>query len=131
MVHFRNTTIEIQGKNYYNEEKITSKPLPTLLQPLSKSSTVEEILSLQMLHQLNTNNTKYINTLEKEEKIVYGISFSFTILAIIIMIAIGKCIFIRGKGKIPQLTPVAIEGLNQLFNNSKPSNEDIRNLEGE
>lgn len=125
LVHFSNITIEIQGKTYRNEGKITSKPLPAILQPLAKTNTVEEILSLQMLHQLNANNTKYISSLEKEGKIKYGISLSATIMLIIVIIAIGKFISTTWNKKSIQLTPAAIEGLNQFFNKTSSSNEDV------
>lgn len=61
LIHFINISIEIQGKSFHNEQKITSEPLSAILHPSFRSNIIEEVLSLQMLNQLNTNNTKHIS----------------------------------------------------------------------
>lgn len=131
LIHFNKAAITIGKQKFYNDQKITHKPLPAILQPSSIDSTVEEILSLQMLHQLNSNNTNYIDTLERRNKMNYVTNFVLGALIVIITITIVIWKKFWKRKNPVELTANAIEGLNKLFNKAKPSNEDVCNLGGE
>lgn len=126
LIHYSNSTIEVNGKRFNNAQKSGSKPLPAILQPLAESNTFEEVLSLQMLHQLNAKNTNYIDTLEERNQIKFIITTTLTIIIILtVIMIIGRSIKKHNKEKQIQLTDLAIEGLNQLFTKAKTSNEDV------
>ncbi|XP_049306256.1 uncharacterized protein LOC125776744 [Bactrocera dorsalis] len=126
IILYTNVTIVIDGKKFYNEERTTSKPLPAILQPSSAPLNIEEFLSLKMLKQLNFNNTKEVSVLEAANRVKNGTSITLIILLIFSALIFGKKLLIKQKEDEPnKLSQPAIEGLNQIFNTPKDSNEDV------
>uniref|UniRef100_A0A0K8V790 Retrovirus-related Env polyprotein from transposon gypsy n=1 Tax=Bactrocera latifrons TaxID=174628 RepID=A0A0K8V790_BACLA len=126
IILYTNVTIAINGKKFYNEERTAGKPLPAILQPSSAPLNIEEFLSLEMLKQLHFNNTKEVSLLEAPNRVKYGTSITLIVFLIVIALIFGKNLLIKQKEEEPnKLSQPAIEGLNQIFNTPKDSNEDV------
>lgn len=68
LIRFHNTSISIEGRKYAYHEISTFNPIPALLQPTEQETKIEEVLSLEMIKELQYNNTVLINGIDKENK---------------------------------------------------------------
>lgn len=86
LVRFFNTTVNIEGREYFSKEISGKKPLPAPLQPKAWNSKTEEIISLQSLQKLNVGNIKRLEILEIKNDFIL---ISTIIFVIIICATIG------------------------------------------
>lgn len=123
VVNFSNITITIENKTFSTKEISTFKPLPAILQPESIHTSYEEILTLETLKVLHTNNTEEIQLLKKEKQFGHITSFSLsTVLIIAIVIIVVK----RKYTSREKLSPVSIH-LPTIATTETPSTS--KNLE--
>lgn len=107
--HF-NTTVTIEGQEYFSREISGSKPLPASLQPKATGDKIEEVLSLERLQKINLGNIKRLELLETKSK-------ALTIITVIILIAalgIVACIkawkkFRHQKNEVKETLPETTE----------------------
>lgn len=128
LIHYDNDTVKINGNEFSNKARLTSNPLPAILQPFSKTNNTEEILSLQMLKQLNLNNIKQIGYAESASQLKHAVYISLiTILLILSVIITRKIWSKKNTDQKPtiELTETAIEGINQIFAKPSTSNADV------
>lgn len=135
LIRYQNTSIKISNRTYTSKEISTYMPLPALLQPTSTLQGVEEILSLQMMKELNINNTDHIDLLQTHNKITFGINMLLTILVVSALVFIGlkrklhkksqKLNVEKENGNDKELSQSAIDALNKIFAQASESNEDV------
>lgn len=111
--HF-NSTIEIDGRQYYSKEITGNKPLPAFLQPKSFDERVEEVISLELLKQLNTKNIKRLDILEVRNLSTIGIcGFAVSVLMIITIF------LLRGKLHKPTRKTIATPDETEMTENGE------------
>ncbi|XP_039968734.1 uncharacterized protein LOC120780538 [Bactrocera tryoni] len=128
IIHCHNATIKINEKLFFNAQRSTNKPLLALLQPPSTSNRSEEILSLEMLKQLNIDNTKEISLTQSANQLKYTANIILTVILLIIIIYLTKSVLspkVDKQKRSIDLTETAVEGLNQILNKPKGPNEDV------
>lgn len=96
LLKFHNESITIGKKTFIAKEGVTHQTPPAFLQPTLYESNFERILSLPMMEELNINNTRHLEILQKEKVIHQCLTYStLLVLAIIIVIMIlrkkGNC----------------------------------------
>lgn len=64
IIRFHNASIRIRSQIYQSFETSKHQPLPAILQPAAAKSREEELLSLQLIKELQFNNTNYIEQLK-------------------------------------------------------------------
>lgn len=112
LIKFHNLSISIEGRKYEYHEITTFNPIPALLQPTSQEAKIEEVLSLQMIKELQYNNTVLINGIDDENRINLVTNLSFgSLLMITILCGLAKILMekrtkfkISTKGKIENKT---------------------------
>ncbi|KAH8307798.1 hypothetical protein KR044_004435, partial [Drosophila immigrans] len=67
LIQARNASITIKGTSYTNREYVHVDPLPPMLQIIGNKSKVEEVLSLEMVKELNFNNTAKIQLMKEDQ----------------------------------------------------------------
>ncbi|XP_061394302.1 uncharacterized protein LOC133333398 [Musca vetustissima] len=86
IIHHAETNVTIDGRYYYAKKETGIKPLPALVQPKETDEQIET-LSLEFMKSISINNTKIIETMQKRERINFGIGTSiFLTLTIIIAV---------------------------------------------
>ncbi|CAD7087867.1 unnamed protein product [Hermetia illucens] len=91
VIKFNNATIEVNSQTFISREVTSFEALPAILQLTPREKQYRELLSLEMMKELNINNTKQIELLraekENEKWISYGlITTLFVILVIIVLL---------------------------------------------
>ncbi|XP_060648628.1 uncharacterized protein LOC132786186 [Drosophila nasuta] len=92
LIQFENSTIRIGDDEYEAGEARYAEAIPPLFQMMAEKTKAEEVLSLQVLGELNINNTRRLDTLRTNNFKANSISFAlsgilvitFTILAILV-----------------------------------------------
>lgn len=122
-----NQTIEINNKRYFSKIVSSNKPLPAMLQLNKNENILEEMLSLEMLKNLNVNSTKHIELLKKKNDIYFTVNVMFLIsgifIVILIFIKFRKNKIILHEQKNTNKQEINLENINEHF---KISNEDVR-----
>lgn len=95
LIQFRNESISILDKVYNFFETTQIKPLPAILQPRNSNPYVEEKLSLEMVKEIQLNNTEAISLLNVKNAWNAGINIGMTSIAllsiIILTVKTGLC----------------------------------------
>ncbi|TMW46811.1 hypothetical protein DOY81_008109 [Sarcophaga bullata] len=63
LIKFHNTTFNLNSIDYLAMEVHDWKPLPHILQLTSKKTDIEEVLSLQMIKEVQLNNVQELSSL--------------------------------------------------------------------
>ncbi|CAD7085384.1 unnamed protein product [Hermetia illucens] len=58
VIKFNNATIEVKGQTFISREVTSFEALPAILQRTLREKQYRELLSLEMMKELNINNTK-------------------------------------------------------------------------
>ena len=88
--HF-NVTIRIDGHSYSPRGISANKPLPAFLQPKGPKDKLEEVISLELLKQLNVKNIERIRSMETKGTLAVGIGcVSAIILTTITIISLRR-----------------------------------------
>lgn len=88
--HF-NVTIRIDGHSYSSRGISANKPLPAFLQPKGPKDKLEEVISLELLKQLNVKNIERIRSMETKGTLAVGIGcVSAIILTTITIISLRR-----------------------------------------
>lgn len=82
VLQFQNASIQIMNKSYNFYETTHLQPLPAILQPRQADPNIESILSLEMVKELQVNNTEAIDQLSSAHK--WGISINLGLSSLII-----------------------------------------------
>lgn len=92
LLKFTNVSLSIGDKKFVAKERSTIQALPAILQPTPIENEYKEILSIQMMKDININNTKTIELLKFESDIqkYTGIGFGTICIFIIIFIIVIK-----------------------------------------
>lgn len=85
IIKFHNSTLSIDGRTYTYHEITTFNPIPALLQPTKQEKQMEEVLSLEMINELQFNNTQIIDQLNRNSKIASIMNLSLGSIVIMIM----------------------------------------------
>lgn len=85
VIHHYNSTIKIGNKSYRTMSISGTKPLPALVQPM-KTDTEERTLSLELINEMNANNTQLIDGLESTNFI--SLSINIGMIAIFLIYAL-------------------------------------------
>lgn len=89
LIKFHNVKIRIDGRTYDNKQISLANPLPAIIQPGNISANFEEILSLKMLKELHSSNTKEIETLQTEYRTsMFGSIVIGSLILIVIIIKV-------------------------------------------
>lgn len=88
LIKFNNETIQINNYKFSTNDIVNLKPLPTLVQHSNSKSEFEEVLSLQLMKQLNLKNIGKINSLNKLVKSSFftNLGLLATVMVIIIIL---------------------------------------------
>lgn len=98
LIKFHNVIIKIDGRTYENKQISLANPLPAIIQPGNITAVFEEILSLKMLKEMHSLNTKEIIALQTKYRT--GI-FSVVGIGLLILILISiKYFFLKFTKKI-------------------------------
>lgn len=145
IIHFQNASVRLQDQLFESTEISGYKPLPAVLQPVVTKKYSEELLSLQMMKELNVNNTNYIKLLETKNKFntVIILCIPIILLAIYFLIKVKKRCLTKVATEVTELTEPIMEGnptsspkvigIEDIPNhlNLTISNEDVRFLRAE
>lgn len=88
VIKFHNETVQVNGTTFSFSEINFSSPLPAMVQSMIKNPHVEEVLSLELIKELHTNNTEAIQLLNVETKLGDAIAYVLAIFAITIMLSV-------------------------------------------
>lgn len=105
LLKFHNTTVHINERNFISKEIPTFQILPPILQPTPNEKEHREFLSLEMMKEIQIENTDQINLVRSENDVHRLINYSLTTL---ILISIVITISIK------------------LFKNRKPTNKEVK-----
>uniref|UniRef100_A0A1B0BKR6 Uncharacterized protein n=1 Tax=Glossina palpalis gambiensis TaxID=67801 RepID=A0A1B0BKR6_9MUSC len=87
LIRFHNVSIRVNGNTYTSKEIPTYKALPSILQLMPEEKERKRLVSLQMLDELQINNTKLISYLQTESVVHQYSTWGFVIgIAIVIII---------------------------------------------
>lgn len=76
-------TIKVGNKKYTSKQISNLQPLPALLQTWGPTDNIEQVLSLEMIKNLQMQNTKHIDIIKRNKAIETTINV--TVLFLIIM----------------------------------------------
>lgn len=93
ILQFHNTSIRILDKSYNFFETSHLQPLPAILQPRLTDPNIEETLSLELVKELQVNNTEAIDQLTSRNKWGLTINVGFTSIAITLVV----CLLLKNK----------------------------------
>lgn len=111
VIRFHNTSISIEGRKYAYHEVSTFNPIPALLQLTEQETKLEEVLSLQMIKELQYNNTVLIKGIDNKNKTNLITNWSFgSLLLFVILFGISK-ILVKKRAKIEITTNVKNESI--------------------
>lgn len=95
LIQFHNETIKIENRTFTSKEVSHLKALPAVLQLSSNKSIVEEVLSLEMMKNIQVNNIDEINSISTKGRLMFSTNISLSILLVIAICLI----FIKLKSK--------------------------------
>jgi Gypsy protein/Baculovirus F protein len=87
LIKFYNTTIKINGEAFVAMEKSYLQILPAILQPMAHGKEVRELLSLELMKEVQINNTKIISLLQDKHDSHQTITYGLITTTLILMIA--------------------------------------------
>lgn len=97
LIKFHNDTIIIENKTFVSRELTTLNPLPAVLQLPNTNSPTQEVLSLEMIKELQTNNIDEIDLISTKGNIMFSLNL---VLSAIFIFSFLITIY-RFKGKRP------------------------------
>ncbi|XP_043864620.1 uncharacterized protein LOC122757191 [Drosophila mojavensis] len=100
LVQFENSTIRIEDDIYESKVMSFAEATPPLFQIMAKTNKIDEVLSLQMLKEINLNNTRKLETLKSSNDIRATINITLSGTLLIIMAIVGYLL----KRKTPATT---------------------------
>jgi len=102
IIQYRNSTVTIGETSYKSREINMVEPEPPIFQLMGEKTKLEEVLSLQMVKELNINNTK---ALEKPTTLESSVSYGS---AIILLLIIGSITELLRRQKSTESTSASI-----------------------
>lgn len=107
VLQFHNATVTILDKAYNFFETTNLQPLPAILKPAPSSFNLEETLSLEIIKELQVNNTVAIDLLRNNNKWSLTASFGLSSLAISsLIIILIKSGLLRRKKELVITPPI-------------------------
>lgn len=95
LVQFHNESVSISDQIYNSFETAQMKPLPAILQPRNPKPNIEEELSLEMVKEMQLNNTEAIDLLNRKNVQNSGINLGIALTAMLVLILVivksGMC----------------------------------------
>ena len=73
LIKFHNVTVSIEEKSYKSKERTSLQVLPAILQPTTYEKQYRELMSLEMMKELQINNTNQIDLLHTEKTIHHNL----------------------------------------------------------
>jgi len=86
IIQYRNSTITIGETAYKSREINMVEPERPLFQLMGEKTKLEEVLSLQMVKELNINNTKAMEKLRSKTTIESSVSYGSAIILLLLII---------------------------------------------
>jgi len=86
LIQFHNDTITVGNRTFISKEISTFHPLPAVLQLADNKSQLEEVLSLEMMKELQINNVEELSSISTTGKIVFSLNLLFLTLLILCVI---------------------------------------------
>lgn len=99
VIHFHNSSISIEGNTFTHSEETYLKPLPAVLQPSSQPTEIQEILSLEMIRELQINNTNHMSLIEDKSEFSVITNYSLSSIVVIIGIYMAVNSYLRRRAK--------------------------------
>lgn len=91
LIQFHNDTIEIANETYISKEVSSFKPLPAVLQLHGNKTQIEEMLSLEMIKDLQINNVEEIKSMSIKGKWMISVNtIIFILLCFSMMLMVYK-----------------------------------------
>jgi hypothetical protein len=85
LIKFHNCTVTANGQLFISKEQSYLQVLPAILQPSTSQKELRELLSLEMMKEIQINNTKTIALLQTEKNLHQTISYSLITTTLIIL----------------------------------------------
>lgn len=79
VIHHYNSTICINGRIYQSSQISGTKPLPALVQPMEDRDK-EKMLSLEMINEMNVNNSQLLDQLEAKNLISLSVNIGLIVM---------------------------------------------------
>jgi len=93
LIKFHNITITVGRRNFVSKEMSFYNPLPAVLQLAANKTQIEEVLSLEMIKQLQTSNIDKLSFTSTTGKVVFTSN-----LVLLVILAVGLLlIFIKRR----------------------------------
>lgn len=88
IIQYRNSTVTIGENIYKSKETSTVEPEPPLFQLTAEKSKIDEVLSLQMVKELNINNTRVLEKLRSEGIIDSSLNYGSAIILFVVTLGL-------------------------------------------
>lgn len=108
IIQYHNASVMISEKTFNFFETTNLQPLPAILQPKLSNLNIEETLSLEMIKELQTNNTEAIDLLGTKHKWGLTINCGLSSMAFFVMIILLIKTGLFKKEKEFNVTPQVI-----------------------
>lgn len=82
IINFHNDTITVENKTFISRELTTLNPLPAVLQLSNINSTTQEVLSLEMMKELQTTNVDELDLISTKGNIMFSLNLVLTAILI-------------------------------------------------
>lgn len=123
IISFHNETIAIDNKTFFSKETPFFSPLPAVLQLASNKSQIEEVLSLEMIKELQTNNIDKITSISTTGKVIFSLNMILSAALVVGIIFILLKLKSKSKGNLNITTVVRSEP--QVSNLEEPSSHNL------
>jgi hypothetical protein len=99
LIQFENATIRVADDIYISKTMTPVEATPPLLQLMAEKTKVDEVLSLQMLKEVNINNTKELERLNGSHNISISANLTMSATLIVLLVVLLARFIIRKKSR--------------------------------
>lgn len=99
LIQFENATIRVGDDTYISKTMTPVEATPPLLQLMAEKTKVDEVLSLQMLKEVNINNTRNLERLNGSHNISITANLTMSATLIVLLIVLLARFIIRRKSR--------------------------------
>lgn len=99
LLKFQNSTIVINNQTFISKEVTNYKELPAILQPTPDEKAYRKLLSLEMMSEIQVNNTNFIEQIIFEKTIHQSVTYGFITVFILSIILISFICLRRKKSR--------------------------------
>lgn len=100
LIQFHNDTITVANKTYISKEITDWKPLPALLQPTKNGENLEEVLSLELMKDLQTSNIERLASMSAKGKVMFSLNLGLIIVLTVCILAMAYKLRTKSKSNL-------------------------------